>query len=70
MSEYEGKYDMLTETLDCRTSSNLRWARYNPATKVLEVDFKNKTGDIVSTYAYDGFPADGWTALQASTSPG
>jgi hypothetical protein len=61
---------MIVETLDCKQSSNLRWARYDPATKILEIDFKNKSGEHTSTYAYDNFPPDGWTALQASPNPG
>lgn len=62
---------MVTEILDCKLSSNLRWARYNPETKVLEIDFKEKSsGTIKSTYAYDNYPLDGWHALQASPNPG
>jgi len=62
---------MLTEVLDCKQSTNLRWARYDPATKILEIDFKDQaSGAVKSTYAYDNYPPDGWAALQASPSPG
>lgn len=62
---------MLTEVLDCKQSSNLRWARYDPATKILEIDFKDQaSGAVKSTYAYDNYPEDGWRALQAAPNPG
>ncbi len=44
-----------------------KWARYDWATKTLEVDFPGKTP---STYAYYDFPPSEWEAFQHATNKG
>ena len=60
----------MTHELDCKDSSNVRWARYNKETRVLEIDFTGKNGAKKSTYAYDDFPPEEWDAFCASESKG
>ena len=60
----------MSEGFDCQESSNLKWARYDRAAQVLEIDFKNKAGVKVSTYAYDNFPPEAWDSFQKATSRG
>lgn len=50
-------------------SSNIRSARYNPETQVLEIDFWNKRC-ITSTYAYQSFSPMDWADFQAAESKG
>ena len=57
-------------SIDCKESSNLHWARWDPDSQTLEIDFKNSAGSKVSTYAYRGFTAEDWEALTAAGSRG
>ena len=41
-------------------SSNIKRARYDPATQTLQVDFRGTDGNVSSTYEYSGFSADDW----------
>lgn len=58
------------EQFEAKESSNVGWARYDPATEILEIDFKAKDGTRQSTYTYAGFPASEWEAFQRSESKG
>jgi hypothetical protein len=51
-------------------SKQIHWARYNPETLTLEVDFKDKNGNKASTYAYAEFTEAAWEAFQAAPSKG
>lgn len=64
------KQPAAVEGFDCQESSNLKWARYDRQTRTLEIDFKNKTGVKVSTYAYDNFPPEAREHFQKATSRG
>jgi len=55
---------------EAHESSNIGWARYNATTRVLEVDFKDKTGSKTSTYSYADFPEEMWIEFNASDSKG
>ncbi len=57
-------------TQDGDHSSNIHWARYNPDTQQLEIDFKGKDGKKTSTYRYDGFTWENWRAFQDAPSKG
>lgn len=57
-------------TVDCNASSTIRWARYNPETRVLEIDFKGKDGNVASTYAYQAFGPMDWEDFLAAESKG
>jgi hypothetical protein len=58
------------EHFDGKKSSNLHWARYDPETRLLEIDFKNKAGMKVSTYEYENFPPEKWAEFLAASSQG
>ena len=60
----------MSNELDCNESKTLRWARYDEATRVLEIDFRGKDGSKQSTYRYENFPPEEWAQLNASTSRG
>lgn len=51
-------------------SSNIGWSRYDEATQVLEVDFKNAAGVKTSTYKYEGFAPSEWTRFNEALSKG
>lgn len=55
---------------EAKESSNVGWARYDEATHVLEIDFKDKAGNKASTYAYDEFPPAQWQAFMEAPSKG
>lgn len=69
--------------LDGGKSSNIHWARYDEATKTVEIDFRDKNGNKNSTYRYHtrvnpdgtenaphGFTMAEWRAFQDSPSKG
>jgi hypothetical protein len=58
------------EQFESEYSSNIGWARYHEATRVLEVDFKDKHGNKSSTYTYQEFPASEWAEFREAASKG
>lgn len=58
------------QTVDCEKSSNIRWARYFPVERRLEIDFKGKDGKVNSTYEYQSFGPMDWEAFNAAESKG
>jgi hypothetical protein len=58
------------EQFEAKESSNVGWARYDPRTLILEVDFRGKDGLRASTYAYDGVPESLWTEFLRAESKG
>lgn len=56
--------------LEVKNSSNIHWARYDEATRTLEIDFKNSKGEKVSTYAYPEFAPEEWDRFQIADSKG
>lgn len=58
------------EQFESKESSNVGWARYDAATQILEIDFKNKAGERASTYTYANFPDEEWQAFRAATTKG
>jgi KTSC domain len=55
---------------DGKESRQVHWARYDPATQTLEIDFKDKNGAKASTYSYAEVTAAAWEAFQAAPSKG
>lgn len=52
-------------------SSNIDWARYDPETNTLEIDFiKSNVPGKASTYEYTCFPPEEWEQFQMSESKG
>jgi KTSC domain len=64
------KLDAMNENFEAERSSNVGWARWDPATQVLEIDFKRKDGTKQSTYRYENFPCEEWRKFQQSNSKG
>lgn len=58
------------QTIDCKSSSNIAWARYREFEQVLEIDFKDKNGVVNSTYEYRSFSAADWDDFLAADSKG
>ena len=56
---------MQTLVLEAHESSNIRGVRYDPATEVLEIDFKNGT-----TYRYANFSILEWKRFRVAPSKG
>lgn len=51
-------------------STAMDWARYDPETQVLEIDFiKSGAPGKSSTYEYQGFSEADWDAFQRAESP-
>ena len=57
------------EEMDCK-HSRTGWARWDPDTEKLQIDFKDRSGEKVSTYEYEGFTAADWQRFLASFSRG
>jgi hypothetical protein len=55
---------------EAKESSNVAWARYDPDSQTLEIDFKNSKGAKASTYEYKYFPVAAWEAFQSAPSKG
>lgn len=55
---------------EAKESKQIAWARYDEATRVLEIDFRGKDGAKQSTYSYAGFPLDRWLQFISASSKG
>lgn len=57
-----------------KTSSQLKWARYEPVTARVQIDFKNNAGEYQSTYEYGSpkmpFTRQDWESFRAAARPG
>ena len=57
-----------------KTSSQLKWARYDPVAARCEIDFKDKDGNYQSTYEYGSdtrpFTRQDWESFRAAARPG
>ncbi len=58
------------QEFDGKGSRQVHWARYDAATRTLEIDFKGKDGAKQSTYSYAEVSEDDWKAFQAAESKG
>lgn len=58
------------KSFEARESATVGWARYDPATETMEVDFKDKTGAKASTYSYAGVSLAEWERFERAESKG
>lgn len=58
------------QEFDGKGSSQVHWARYDPLTRTLEIDFKNSKGGKASTYSYAEFSKEDWIAFQSAEQKG
>lgn len=60
----------MKQEFDGKGSRQVHWARYDAATRTLEIDFKGKDGKKQSTYSYENVNEYDWKAFQAAESKG
>jgi hypothetical protein len=57
-------------SFESKEPGNISWARYDEATHVLEIDFKDSSGVRSSTYRYEGFSPEAWLDFRSAESKG